>query len=757
MLRRKTLAFLLSAAMIAGLVPATVMAEETEELSLPEETVEAAEAVDEEAPEESLEPEEVIIQADSEEYADPDTVNTGMTFENGVLTLAGTVNRRTLNDFLTSHGLDDMLGVYKVTCAEGTELSDMSNLFQNFYDVTEIDLTNASASGYYNMDYAFEECRQLESVIFGSNINTQSVTNVEKMFNGCSSLKKIIVGTGWDLSSVDYSSDMFKGCTSLTGPMGTAYAASFTDMTYARIDFGDVNRGYLTPDHVVFDGTTKVMLLAGEVCRNDIYDAVNYTGDVEKIFAVEGTKFKNDYVQGNLFQGLQSVTSIDLKNADTSEMTSMSSMFCNCTSLEVVDLSGFDTSNVTDMSNMFRYCSSLEVLDLSAFDTSNVTDMDTMFGDCSSLTTIYVSNGWDVSGVESDGGMFEGCNVLIGEFGNQCGGSGGVEHAGIPLSREDNSYMSLKGNSIAGYSVTLDDMIGINVYVKTDNPYSCVFTWGTGDYQQSCWPEPSIDNNISKFVCPISARSMTDTITLNVMDGDDVIITDTFRLVDYVNAVARQHSNTNIASNVSLHKLLKSMLNYGGEVQKYFNYRTDDLASDYIDNTIIYDGDTIGLGTIAGAAEHFKESAGAIITGYEQRDDTINNISPDTGLEFYGASFICSDRTYIRFYFRVIDQTKRDELENMSITFNGEDCYRDFTQPSGEYMYFDTSSFAPADLKCKDPRDSYMLLQMGDTTYRYSLLYYMARCIVTDNGFGNAAVALAVYSKFAGIYNEYSH
>ena len=108
MLRRKTLAFLLSAAMIAGLVPATVMAEETEETSLPEETVEAVEAVDEEAPEESLEPEEVVIQADSEEYADPDTVDTGMTFENGVLTLAGTVTRGTLNDFLTSQGLDDM-------------------------------------------------------------------------------------------------------------------------------------------------------------------------------------------------------------------------------------------------------------------------------------------------------------------------------------------------------------------------------------------------------------------------------------------------------------------------------------------------------------------------------------------------------------------------------------------------------------------------------------------------------------------------
>ncbi len=96
---------------------------------------------------------------------------------------------------------------------------------------------------------------------------------------------------------------------------------------------------------------------------------------------------------------------------DTSDTTSMSFMFDDCSSLTSLDVSGFDTSNVTDMSWMFVNCSSLTSLDVSGFDTSNVTGMRCMFADCSSLTSLDVSS-FDTSNVTIMGGMFNGCSSL---------------------------------------------------------------------------------------------------------------------------------------------------------------------------------------------------------------------------------------------------------------------------------------------------------------------------------------------------------
>ena len=54
-------------------------------------------------------------------------------------------------------------------------------------------------------------------------------------------------------------------------------------------------------------------------------------------------------------------------------------MFYNCSKLTSLDLSNLNTKNVTNMSGMFSTCSSLTSLDLSNFNTNNVTNMWRMF------------------------------------------------------------------------------------------------------------------------------------------------------------------------------------------------------------------------------------------------------------------------------------------------------------------------------------------------------------------------------------------
>ena len=62
------------------------------------------------------------------------------------------------------------------------------------------------------------------------------------------------------------------------------------------------------------------------------------------------------------------------------------------------------------MERMFFDCKLLTSLDISNFDTSNVTNMRWMFQDCEALTVIYVGEGWIIE-EENTSDMFLNCGV----------------------------------------------------------------------------------------------------------------------------------------------------------------------------------------------------------------------------------------------------------------------------------------------------------------------------------------------------------
>ncbi len=113
----------------------------------------------------------------------------------------------------------------------------------------------------------------------------------------------------------------------------------------------------------------------------------------------------------SMFSGCSALTTLDLSKFDTSQVTSMRSMFSSCSKLTTLDVSKFDTSKVTSMVSMFRECKALTTLDVSKFDTSQVTSMGSMFFRCSSLTTLDVSK-FNTSKVTSIENMFRECKAL---------------------------------------------------------------------------------------------------------------------------------------------------------------------------------------------------------------------------------------------------------------------------------------------------------------------------------------------------------
>ena len=113
-----------------------------------------------------------------------------------------------------------------------------------------------------------------------------------------------------------------------------------------------------------------------------------------------------------MFCNCKSLSSIDLSNFNTQNVTNMQSMFSYCKSLSSLDLSNFNTQNVTNMEFMFYHCNSLSSLDLSNFNTQNVTNMEFMFYHCNSLSSLDLSN-FNTQNIPNMQYMFYYCNSLI--------------------------------------------------------------------------------------------------------------------------------------------------------------------------------------------------------------------------------------------------------------------------------------------------------------------------------------------------------
>ena len=253
-------------------------------------------------------------------------------------------------------------------------------------------------------------------------------------------------------------------------------------------------------DESYYDEETFTLHLKGYVQKSDegygiaLPDGVEIW-NIENIIADEGTVFPEDC--SYLFDGIQYLFTLDLKNADTSNVTDMTGMFIGLAA-EKIDLTGFDTSNVTsmcamfswtfvndidfssfdtskvtDMSAMFTY-SSINVLDLSSFDTSNVTSMASMFDGCNNLETIYVGDKWSVENIDidqyGDDAMFADCIVLNGSKGTVYDPAyTNSEYARIDGGEEAPGYFSAVGDKQdLSYFDEKTGTLHLSGYVKND-------------------------------------------------------------------------------------------------------------------------------------------------------------------------------------------------------------------------------------------------------------------------------------------------
>ena len=141
--------------------------------------------------------------------------------------------------------MENLTTITGLNCLNTSEVTNMLGMFWGCKYLTSLDLSSFNTANVTDMRFMFTECENLTSLDLSS-FNTANVTNMKNMFENCDELKTITVGSTWSTEAVTSSTDMFTNCFKIEGGAGTTFSSSYTDASYAHIDGGPSNPGYLT-------------------------------------------------------------------------------------------------------------------------------------------------------------------------------------------------------------------------------------------------------------------------------------------------------------------------------------------------------------------------------------------------------------------------------------------------------------------------------------------------------------------------------
>ena len=340
-------------------------------------------------------------------------------------------------------------------------VTNMVNMFNGCNNVEELDVSNFNTSLVTSMQNMFSGCNKVEELDV-SDFNTSKVTNMLSMFNGCNKVVELDV-SGFDTSKVTTMANMFTNCyavedldvSSWDTSNVTNMSAMFQNCSaVTEIDASSFDTSKVTTMANMFNGCTNLETLDVSNFNTEIVDTMQAMfNKCNKLTELDLSSFDTKMVTNmqSMFNECYLLDTLDISSFDTSNVINMSSMFTNCKVLATIDVSGFNTEKVTNMSAMFRNCWELTELDLSSFNTSIVTNMNSMFQECKKLTTIYVSDGFVVTGVTSSTSMFNTCSLIEGGSGTTYDGSK-IDKTYAKIDRGGSN----KGYFTRGYTVNFD-------------------------------------------------------------------------------------------------------------------------------------------------------------------------------------------------------------------------------------------------------------------------------------------------------------
>ena len=311
-----------------------------------------------------------------------------------------------------------VLSSLDVTKFNTANVTNMSYMFESCSALSSLDLSNFNTAIVTDMSYMFYGCSALSSLDL-SNFYTKEVGNMVCMFSGCSALKTIYASEKFVTSKVQSGEGMFALCKNLKGTI-LEYNNSKTDHTYANCG----TNGYFTPvfEYAEFNEGTGTLTFRRGLSKPKGAYALNLEASEPGWWSTHRYEIKKVVFEASFanarptscyywFCNCSELTDIEgIENLNTENVTNMRGMFFNCPNLSSLDLTNFSTGNVTDMNSMFGYCQ-LSSLDLTSFNTANVTNMYMMFISCPNLSSLDLTS-FNTANVTEMNFMFQGCSAL---------------------------------------------------------------------------------------------------------------------------------------------------------------------------------------------------------------------------------------------------------------------------------------------------------------------------------------------------------
>lgn len=184
-------------------------------------------------------------------------------------------------------------------------------------------------------------------------------------------------------------------------------------------------------------------------------------------------------------------------------------------------------------------------------------------------------------------------------------------------------YIDGIGAKLASYSLSLTGNIGVNFYmeltddiVNDESAYmnftlpngttSKVYVSGTHEDGSTATTDTTVKDGVTYYVftCEVAAKEMTSDIKAQMIgnNGEKTGKVYTYTVKEYADYILSHTSAEGSNYGSATVQLVKGMLNYGGAAQKYFGYKTDQLASDGLALTEPVFDDTSIINFIKGEA-----------------------------------------------------------------------------------------------------------------------------------------------------------
>ena len=326
------------------------------------------------------------------------------------------------------------------------------------------------------------------------------------------------------------------------------------------------------------------------------------------------------------------------------------------------------------------------------------------------------------------------------------------------------------GAKLAGYSLSLTGNIGVNFYmelsddvVNDESAYmsftlpngttSKVYVSGTHEDGSTAATDTTVKDGVTYYVftCEVAAKEMTSDIKAQMIgnNGEKTGKVYTYTVKEYADYILSHTSAEDNYGRATV-LLVKGMLNYGGAAQKYFGYKTDQLASDGLALTEPVFDDTSIINFIK------DEANKASITNYSDSDkvtfkSAYLSLNSTTDLCVYVQ--FAEDVTVQEDMFAILLDSKEISKDQYEITkVNEENCYKitlhgiKASQLQKQYEF-----------EVALPDTGPAVLKYGATSYAYTVMSSACDNINNIESLREVVKALHAYGSCAQGYEYYKN